>query len=249
MTAFAGPLVAAALLAWVARRHPRWPWWRTAAGAAGLVALGVAGALGGPGSERLSVHVVEHGLITMLAAPLLALSAPARLALGTLPRGGRRSLARMLRSRPAHALAHPAAGVAIFTLVVLGAHAPGVVALTARSGLAHAAEHAVLLWAGLALWVPLIGADPLPRRAGAITRLAALLVAMTAMAALGAALSAATGPVYAAYPDLEDQRFAGGLLWEGGMVLMVPAILACAWAALATEERRQRARDLHGVRG
>ncbi len=250
MSALIVVLPAAALLLLGARRHPRWPRHRTLAGLAGLTALLVAGLLGARADEQLSVHVIEHQLISMVAAPLLVAAAPVRLALGAGGSGLRAGLARALHTAPARALAQPLVGLTLFSAVMLAAHLPAAQALTQRSAFAHAAEHVALLWAAIALWVPLVGVDPLPHRTGMAGRLATLVAAMSVMASLGAWLSALPRPAYAAYPDLADQHLAGGLMWEGGMVVLLPAILACAWGALMHEERGQQARDRHAtVRG
>ena len=249
MNALIVVLPAAVVLVLAAGRHPRWPPHRTLAGLAGLAALLMAGLLGARADERLSVHVVEHLLIGMVAAPLLVAAAPVRLALGAGGSGLRAGLARALHTPAARALARPLVGLTLFSAIMLLAHLPAAQTLTQRSPVAHAAEHVLLLWASIALWVPLVGVDPLPRRTGMAGRLATLVAAMSVMAGLGAWLSALPRPAYAAYPDLADQHLAGGLMWEGGMVVLLPAILACVWGALAHEERGQQARDRHATLG
>jgi cytochrome c oxidase assembly factor CtaG len=250
-------LVAAAVLVAAARRHRRWPPVRTAAGLGGLAALGVAfgSGLDERSAQLLSAHMLQHGLVALVAAPLLVSAAPVRLALGTLPRGVRRSLARLLHRPPVRVLAHPLSGLAVFVAVLAAMHVPAVYEAALRRPALHGAEHAALLWSAIALWAPLVGADPLPHRAGAITRVGVLIGAMTAMAALGAVLAAAHGIVYPSYAaptialghdPLQDQALAGGIMWIGGMVVVLPALLAVAWAALAGEERRQRAREAVG---
>jgi cytochrome c oxidase assembly factor CtaG len=69
---------------------------------------------------------------------------------------------------------------------------------------------------------------------------------MAAMGVLGAVLAAAPAPLYRAYPDLAAQAEAGGVMWIGGMAVVLPLLLLAAWRALAAEERRQRARERHG---
>jgi putative membrane protein len=220
---------------------------RLANGLAGLAALAAAIALAGPADDRLTVHVAEHGLIVLVAAPLLVAAAPVRLALAALPPGGRRTLGRALHGRVARALAHPAAGIGAFTVVTALTYLPAVEDAAARHGLVHGLQHAALLPSAVLLWLPAIAADPLPRRLGPIARIAILLAAMTDMAILGAILATTRSPLYAAYPDLGDQHTAGGLMWMVGMAAALPGVLWCAWRALRDEERRQRARELHGA--
>ncbi|MEA2151397.1 MAG: putative rane protein [Solirubrobacteraceae bacterium] len=250
-------LSAAALLLAAARRQRRRSPARTAAGLGGLAVLGAAF---GPGlddrsAQLLSAHMLQHALVGLVAAPLLVAAAPVRLALGALPRETGRSLVRLLHRPWVRVLAHPLCGLAIYVAVLAVVHLPAVYEAALRTPALHGAEHAALLWSAIALWAPLVGADPLPHRAGAIERVGVLVAAMTAMAVLGAVLAASHDVVYASYvapaaalgrDPLADQALAGGVMWIGGMVVVLPALLGLAWSALAREERRQRARESAG---
>ena len=91
------------------RRGDRWP----PAGPARPVAgsLCVAAAVLPPISSHddfFPVHVVQHLLLGMTGPAFLALSAPVTIALRTLPRAPRRTLLRILHSRPAVVLSAPA---------------------------------------------------------------------------------------------------------------------------------------------
>src|ERR671930_1430892 len=84
---------------------------RTACFLGGLAVLWVA--LQSPvdayADTRLAVHMVQHLLLTMVAAPLLVLGAPVTLALRACsPAFRRRRLLPLLRSRPVRLLATPA---------------------------------------------------------------------------------------------------------------------------------------------
>jgi len=220
---------------------------RIAAGLGGLAALAGTALLAGPADERLTVHVLEHQLLVLVAAPLLVAAAPVRLALAVLPPAGRRALGRALHAWSARLLSHPAAGLVCFTAVMAVVHLPAAEDAALRHAVLHAVQHAALLWSAIALWAPAVAADPLPRHTGPIGRVAVVLAAMTVMAVIGAVIATAPAPLYAAYPDVDDQRTAGGLMWMAGMVASLPALLGCAWHALRAEERRQRARELHGA--
>ena len=91
-----------------------WPVWRTAAFLSGLFALLLALVSGIDliATELFSVHMVQHMLLTVAAAPLLMLGAPIRPMLRGLPRIARATVVRPLaRSRPIrealHFLRHP----------------------------------------------------------------------------------------------------------------------------------------------
>src|SRR3954454_14471505 len=57
--------------------------------------------------DQLSVHMVQHLLIVLVAAPLIVAAAPIRLALRHLPPGGRDALVRLLHGRLARWLGPP----------------------------------------------------------------------------------------------------------------------------------------------
>jgi cytochrome c oxidase assembly factor CtaG len=76
------------------RRGRRWPSSRTACFLAGLTVLVVDlySGIGTEADQRLSVHMVEHMVMWLVVAPLLAAGAPVRLAFYALPRSKRRVL-------------------------------------------------------------------------------------------------------------------------------------------------------------
>jgi cytochrome c oxidase assembly factor CtaG len=234
-------------------RRP-WPRWRSAAWAAGLVALGAA--LAGPvdagADRRLADHMVQHLLLTGPAPLLLAAAAPVRLALAASGPAGRRRVAGVLRSRAGRLAGRPAVALPAAVAVLVGFHLTGLFALALEHPLVHAAEHAALFWTALVAWVVLLGVDPLPHTPGVIGRLAWLTALMTAMAVVGAVLVSADHVLwapYAAQPNaLADQRAGGTVMWLGGVAILVPATLAICGHALWREEQRQRRREAAGAR-
>jgi putative membrane protein len=234
-----------------ARRAGPWPQRRTAAFALGLAVLLVAlqSAIHTWGERLQSVHMAQHLLLCLVAAPLLATGAPVTLALRAL-RGGGRRLRRVLESRPARAASHPATGLAALTASMLAVHLTGLYDLAARDALVHEAEHLALFAAGLLFWAPLVGADPAPCRPGAAGRIAWLLAAMLPMGLVSAVLltGGPRSPAYArSAADLgvspaADQAHAAVVMWMGGALVLGIAVLVLAGAALRREELRPRGR-------
>ncbi len=215
------------------RRCRRWPTSRTACFLSGLIVL-VVDLYSGIGTEadaRLSVHMLEHMVMWLVVAPLLAAGAPVRLAFYALPRGGRRALGRCLRSRPVSVVAGPAGSVALFSAVLLVAHLPAVYGLALDNEYVHVLEHGLFLLTSLLVWAPLLRVDPLPHRLTTRGQIACMAACMVPMALVAAWLSSAPSPVYGHYAGLlgpsalHDQRVAATIMWVAGLPAFAVPVL------------------------
>ncbi len=262
MIAFPDPVplcVAATAFAYMAsdarvrRAHGRGaPRERIFAFLAGLTVIVVA--LSGPidrGAEgSFTVHMVQHLLLTMVAAPLLLIGAPMILALRAWPGRPRRRLLAVLHSAPVRLLTHPLVTWSLFFGLMWGAHLSGLYDATLRNESLHAVEHVAFLSAALLFWMPVVRADPIPRSISHPARILYLFVAMPAMAFLGLALASASHVLYPTYARAEgvaralaDQRAAGTMMWAGTMVLIVPALGFVLWDWMRADEREARRLD------
>jgi cytochrome c oxidase assembly factor CtaG len=215
------------------RRHRTWSRTRSSFFVGGLVVL-VVDLYSGIGAEadvRLSVHTGEHMVMWVVVAPLLAASAPVRLAFFALPRGGRRRLARWLRSRPASTLIRPGVMVLMFSGVLLLSHVPAIYGLTLRNDYVHETEHGLYLFTAVLMWASLLGVDPLPHRARARRELGWMVGCMLPMALIALWLAAAPDPVYGHYLGtlgrgaIRDQRLTAMVMFAGGLpAFLVPAL-------------------------
>src|SRR4051794_10468846 len=90
----AGLVIVAGLYLAGVRRARRWSSRRTAAFLAGLAVMAIAlqSGLADGGEQLLSVHMLQHLLVVLVAPPLLLLGAPVALALRSLPRPQRQAL-------------------------------------------------------------------------------------------------------------------------------------------------------------
>jgi len=215
------------------RRRRTWPHRRTACFLAGLIVLLVDlySGIGTEADARLSIHMVEHMVMWVVVAPLLAAGAPVRLALFALPRPNRRALGRCLHTRAVSAVTGPVGSVSLFTAVLLISHLPIVYGLALRNDYVHEAEHGLYLLTALLVWAPLLGVDPLPHRPGPRGRLVCMAACMLPMALIALWLGTAPDPVYSHYlhtlgpAALRDQRAAATIMLAGCLpAFAVPAL-------------------------
>jgi putative copper resistance protein D len=252
-------LVAAAGLYVVCASRTRWRPGRTACflGGLGVAAVALESGLDSYGPRLLSVHMVQHLALTLIAAPLLVLGAPVTVALRALPARGRRRLGALVASRFAGAVVRPSVGLAVFAATTLAIHLTGFYELALRNADVHALEHLIFLLSALLFWTPLAGADPVRHAAGWLGRAVCILAAMVPMTLVGIVLGMAGSLRYPSYAApsralrisaLGDQHDAGAIMWVGGSVAAAVAALILIWAALRAEERSQAAREAHADR-
>ena len=237
----------------------RWPAHRTAAFLAGLAVLGAAlgSALALSAEALLSAHVIEHLLVTMVAAPLLVAGAPVALALRALHGRPHARLAQAVRSRAARGATHPVVAWTLFAAATLGTHVPLVYEAALRSAPLHAVEHIVLLATAVLFWLPLVGTNPVRHRLSALGAVPYMLLAMVPMTLVGVALVSWSGILYPAHlatgrelglSALADQASAGATMWLGGSLVLVAALVGLGMRALLREERRAVARERYADR-
>jgi putative membrane protein len=225
--------------------------WRARWFALALVALGVAllSPLDALSSALASAHMVQHLLLMLVAAPLLALSAPSSAILRGCPLAVRRASGRWRRRlglthRNLAVLRHPAVVWLLQVGVLWFWHAAVPYDAALASEPLHLLEHASFLATAVLFWHVLIS----PRGRGQVSPgLGVLLVFGMAMQSvfLSALLTFARTPWYSGYADttapwgldpLADQQLAGVIMWiPAGVVYLAAALtLLAAWVR-ATE--------------
>jgi cytochrome c oxidase assembly factor CtaG len=244
-------LVAAALLWLVAARRVRAArgpaavsWGRNALFLAGLgtIAVALASPVDAGAATRFSVHMVQHLLLALVAAPLLVLARPLTLALqASAPATRRRLVLPLLHSRPLALLSSPLVAWCGFALVMWATHfSPLYEAALANPGL-HALEHLAYLASAMLFWSSVAAVDPSPVRLSPPARMLYLFLAMPQMTFLGLAIYSARHVLYPVYglgpAALADQRLAGALMGGSGVLVVVPAASAVLLDWWAREER------------
>ena len=220
--------------------------WRARCFAGSLVILGIAlvSPLDALAGALASAHMVQHVLLLLVAAPLLALSAPSSTLLRGSPLPLRQAAGRWRRRaglthRNLRVLRHPVAVWLLHVAVLWSWHAAVPYDAALDSGLLHAVEHATFLVTALWFWQVVMGA----RGAGRVPQgLGVLLVFGMAMQSvfLSALLTFARTPWYAGYAattapwglePLADQQLAGVIMWipAGLVYLAVGVTLMVTW--------------------
>ena len=182
----------------------------------------------GAADRTLTAHMLQHVVLTMLAAPLLVLGS--RPVLRVLPRRAVRLLVR---------LGQPLLGWGAFASVTLATHFTGFYDYALEHEWAHLLEHALYLGSALWFWWPVLGR----RWRGSVLY---LLAAMPVQAAVGVVLLSSDRSFYEHYRSIADQHRAGALMWLLGSIVMAAALVWSAWDWLRAEERRAIAREAYG---
>lgn len=234
-------------LYWLGAKRTRTPGWKRAVGrarvsrehrrtiafVAGLVT--VAFALGEPidglADELFWVHMVQHVLLLVVAAPLIVLGAPWMALWRAFPLGLRRpvagGLARGGWAAPLRGIARlcglPVAAFVLMNADILAWHLPAAYDLTLRSNAAHYAEHATFLLLGVIGWAQVIDSPPYRSRLSLPGRGVFALGSMIAGWLLALPMAFAAKPWYAHYAGLHhrpggisaiaDQYLAAGVMW------------------------------------
>jgi putative membrane protein len=247
-------LVSLVLTVWVYRRgrvlgaRREADAWRARCFAGALAAIGVAlvSPLDALSGALASAHMVQHVLLLLVVAPLLALAAPSSTLLRGSPLVVRQASARW-RARlrgSLRALRHPVTVWLLHVGTIWFWHAAVPYGAALERAPLHILEHASFLATGWAFWHVVIG----PRGVGRAPRgLGVLLVfAMATQSVfLSALLTFAQTPWYAGYATttlpwglapLADQQLAGVIMWIPAGAIYLTAALALLVAWLRTAE-------------
>jgi putative copper resistance protein D len=162
----------------------------------------------------------------------------------------------VLHSRVSQVLTHPVVAGSMFILNPFVLYFSGLYELSLRNGFVHDWMHLHFVVVGTLWFWPLIGIDPMPRRAPYPLRMIMVMITMPFHAFLGvvvmqsSALIAedwylALGRDWAPSP-LEDQRLAGGILWATGDIVAVVlfVVLFVGWMRSSEREAVREDRRL-----
>jgi cytochrome c oxidase assembly factor CtaG len=240
--------------------------WRGLCFAAGLAVLVVA--LDSP-VDRLAadwfwVHMLQHVLLMMVAAPLLVLGAPwmpfwrslpPRLRKRLEPTHGGNGSPGWLRGAWAVASA-PRVAWLLFDVDLAVWHVPALYELTLRNVAVHDIEHILFLLLGMLFWIQVIESPPFHARLSSFGRVVYATAGSAASWLLALVLALSTTPLYPsqsaehhAVSALADQQLAAGVMVGPGSVPYAIVVFYWLYIWLGADEAGGLVRTRHSTAG
>jgi putative copper resistance protein D len=229
-------------------RHP-WVWWKTASflGALLTTAIAIFSFIGVYDSELFYIHMVQHLLVIMVAAPLYAASSPLDLIWRATRGRAHRQVATALRSLPSRVLAHPVTAFVLYAVLIPVSHLTSWFNYTLEHESVRNGEHLAFLVVGYLFWRQIFGSDPNATRLHPALQFGYLFLAIPVDTFTGVSLNGATHELFPAFlathrnwgPGLlQDLHLGGVIMWVGGDTLMLWPMVPVALRWMHLEERR-----------
>jgi putative membrane protein len=192
------------------------------------------------------VHMVQHEVLMLLAAPLLVLSRPLSMFIWAFPAGGRKHLGRWVL-RPAvrsawRTLMHPITGWSAHALALWIWHVPVLFRAALENRGLHNLQHASFVTSALLFWSGLLLSRATACKGAAVLNLFTTTIHTSV---LGALITLSDRPLYgpeiraATLMDaLQDQQLGGLIMWVPGSMIYVGVglFLFLSWVRAATSE-------------
>lgn len=224
-----------------ASRHMVLPTWRLYCflGGLGTVWVALLSPLAQYDDLLFFMHMIQHLLLVLIAAPLILLGAPLLPMLWALPRNLRVELGRLFSPGPIQrvftVLTHPLVAVTVYCAAFAIWHIPTFYDAAQGHTLTHNLEHSIFLGSALLFWWPVIHPSGGRRRLSYAAGVVYFLPPMLIGSLIGALLTFAGHPLYATYQDaprtwgisvMLDQQLAGLIMWvPGGLFFLVPIFI------------------------
>ncbi len=172
-----------------------------------------------------SAHMLQHVLLTLVAAPLMLLGLPSWLF------DPLKNHATLLRT--ARALTNPFIAFALFNVIFVGWHVPALYNLALYSTPTHLLEHATMVGAALLNWMPILSPTRLLPRLPLPVQVLYVFLDSVVGTGLGAIITLAPDPIYLFYAEapriwgigvLDDQSYSGLIMWIGAGLIFLLAL-------------------------
>ncbi len=241
------------------KRGDKWPPLRTVyfcVLGTGTLAIALFSFLGTYDTVLFWSHMIQHMLLNMIAPVFLVAGAPMTLALRTLPKAPRKWLLAVLHSWVAKIALFPPLTTFLMIASPFALYLTGWYNLTLNNDLAHDTLHIYMVVVGCLFFLPLLGVDPVPIRMPYPIRILLFFLTMPFHAFLGVTIMSSTRLIaedwYLAFgrtwglSPLDDQTWAGGLMWATGDITMFFAMFTIfiQWIQDSKREARRIDRKL-----
>lgn len=247
-------------------RGDRWPVGRTVMFVGvgmGSFLFATASGLARYDTTLLSVHMIQHMVLSMIVPLALALGAPVTLMLRTFPAGPKRLLLALLHSRVVKVVSFPPLAFTVYVLSPWALYFTAWYDASLSSAYVHEMMHIHLVLVGSLFFWPLMGVDPVPGRVGWPFRLLLIVMTLPFHAFLGITIMNQTtliggehylalreGPMGAWLPEaLDDQHLAGAILWASGDLIALGffLVLFAQWVRDSMKEAVREDRRLDRI--
>ena len=202
------------------------------------------------GGQLFFMHMLQHLLTIMFAAPLLWLGAPFPLLLWGLPARARRVVGRQfahaaITRNLLHTVTQSSFVWLAFIIIYAGWHDPNLYSLALRRDWVHDLQHISFFAVAMMLWWHVIGAGPRLHRVPIWGRIAMLITLVPVNMGIGIVIATATEVLYPYYLSvpriwgftaLQDQMLAGVIMWIPGSMMFLLAVILLLASAMRTKE-------------
>lgn len=212
--------------------------WRLASyeGGLGIIALALLSPIDRLGGQLFFMHMIQHMLMIMFAAPMLLLADPFPVFLWSLPVKLRQPAARLFERdstfrRLLIKTTQPGVAWLVFLTIYLGWHDPQAYNAALTYEWAHNLQHITFFVASLFYWWPLVGCAPhIHPRFPIWGKLAYLVGTIPPNMAIGVSIAFSSEVLYTYYLSvprvwgftaLQDQQLAGAIMWIQGSEMYI----------------------------
>jgi putative membrane protein len=229
-------------------------WFRFSASASGfiLLAIALAGPLDRYSGELFSMHMSQHIVIAMFAAPLLLIARPMPAYIWSLPRPMRIGAGTALTSSGKlltvlRVLTRPTISLPLFIGTLYAWHIPAAYNSSLENEWLHLFMHFTMFATAVLFWWPIVGPPPAHTLLSHPQRIVYMLLAVTPTALLAAVITLSKSVIFDFYLNspghfgwsvVDDQQIGGLIMWIPGnfVYLLTLTVLFFKW--FATEEKK-----------
>jgi len=225
--------------------------WRVASWITGVVLLwvSVSSAIGAYAMSIFWMHMVLHLMMIMVVPALLVLGHPLTVLLEAFHGPARERVQGVLHSWPVTVLSHPATGLLVYSVTMIGTHLTGFMDQMAVHSWLMTSELVLYVVAGYLFLLPILGNEPTRPNPSYLMRMVLLIVGMVPDTIVGIVLLQTNSMPFprmmAMHPDwapdaLRDVNTAGALMWAAGDGLMMTIAVGLMVSVITSPERRDK---------